>query len=40
MLGLHCYMWVSSSWGKWGLLFLAVNRLLITVVSLVAEHTL
>ena len=28
------------SCGKWGLLFVAVRRLLITVASLVAEHGL
>ena len=29
-----------SSWGEWGLLFVAVRRLLIAVASLVVEHRL
>ena len=36
-LGLHCCARVSSSCGEWGLLFVAARRLLIAVVSLVAE---
>ena len=39
-LGLHCFVWVISSCGEPGLLFLAVYGLLIAVVSLVAEHRL
>ena len=40
VLGLHCCTWVFSSCGEWGLLFVAVHRLLIAVASLVAEHGL
>ena len=40
MLGLHCCTRAFSSCGKWGLLFVAVHRLLIAVASLVAEHGL
>ena len=39
-LGLHCCVWAFSSCGEWGLLFVAVRRLLIAVASLVAEHGL
>ena len=39
-LVLHCCTQASSSYGEWGLLFLVVHRLLITVASLVAEHRL
>ena len=39
-LGLHCCMWAFSSCGEWGLLFVAVRRLLIEVASLVVEHGL
>ena len=39
-LGLHCFVWVISSCGEPGLLFLAVYGLLTAVVSLVAEHRL
>ena len=39
-LGLHCCMWAFSSCVEWGLLFVAVRGLLITVASLVAEHGL
>ena len=39
-LGLHCCVWAFSSWGEWGLLFVAVRGLLIAVASLVAEHGL
>ena len=40
-----CWVFVAahelfSSCGKWGLLFVAVRRLLIAVASLVAEHGL
>ena len=38
-LGLHCCVRAFSSWGEWGLLFVAVCRLLIAVASLV-EHGL
>ena len=34
-LGLHCCMWVFSSCGEWGLLFVAAHGLLIAVASLV-----
>ena len=37
-LGLRCCTWAFSSCTKWGLLFVAVRRLLIAVASLVAEH--
>ena len=37
MLGLHCCVRAFSSCGQWGLLFVAVHRLLIVVASLVAE---
>ena len=40
MLGLHCCIWAFSSCGKWGLLFLAVHRLLTMVASLVEKHRL
>ena len=32
-LGLHCFVWVFSSFGEWGLLFIAVLRFLIAVSS-------
>ena len=32
--------WAFSGCGEWGLLFVAVRRLLIAVTSLVAEHRL
>ena len=38
-LGLRCCMWAFSSCGKWGLLFVALRRL-IAVASLVTEHGL
>ena len=37
VLGLCCCGWAFSSFSKWGLLFIAVLRLLIVVASLV-EH--
>ena len=40
VLDLPCCSWAFSSWGKWGLLFVGVHRLLTVVVSLVAEHRL
>ena len=40
VLGLHCCTGVSSSFGKQGLLFIAVHRLLTEVAALVAEHRL
>ena len=40
MRGLHCCIWAFSSCGKWGLLFLAVHRLLNMVASLVEKHRL
>ena len=39
-LGLRCCTQAFSSCGEWGLLFIAVRRLLIAVASLVAEHRL
>ena len=36
--GLCCCIWAFSSWREWGLLFIAVHRLLIMVASLVVEH--
>ena len=36
--GLHCWAWAFYSCGERGLLFLAVHRLLIEVVSLVVKH--
>ena len=39
-LGLRCCMRAFSSCGERGLLFVAVQRLLIVVVSLVVEHGL
>ena len=39
-LGLRCCAWAFSSCGEWGLLFIAVRRLLIAVTSLVVEHEL
>ena len=40
VVGLNCCIQFFSSYGEWGLLFVAVCRLLIAVVSLVAEHRL
>ena len=40
MLGLRCCVWTFSSFGERGLLFFAVHRLLIAVVSLAEEHGL
>ena len=40
VLGLHCCARAFSSCSEWGLLFVAVRRLLIAVASLVAEHGL
>ena len=40
VLGLCCCVRAFSSCGEQGLLFVAVHRLLIAVVSLVAEHRL
>ena len=40
VLGLRCCVWAFSSCGEWGLLFVAVHRLLIVVASLVVEHGL
>ena len=40
MVGLCCYMQAFPSCGELGLLFVAVHRHLIVVVSLVAEHGL
>ena len=39
-LGLHCCMWVFSSCAEQGLFFIAGNRLLVVVASLVMEHRL
>ena len=39
-LGLHCCVWAFSSCGEHGLLFVAVRRLLIAVVSVVVAHWL
>ena len=39
-LGLHCCVQTFCSGGEWGLLFIAMCRLLIVVASLVAEHGL
>ena len=39
-LGLCCCMRAFSSCGEWGLLFIAVDGLLVAVASLVAEHGL
>ena len=33
VLGLRCYAWAFSSYGEWGLLFVAVRGLLIVVAS-------
>ena len=40
VLGLCCCAWAFSSCGEWGLLLVAVRRLLTAVASLVAEHRL
>ena len=40
VVGLHCCTRVFLSRGEQGLLFAAVNRLLIVVASLAAEHRL
>ena len=40
VLGLHCCTWAFSSCGERGLLFIAVQGLLIAVASLVEEHGL
>ena len=39
-LGLRCCAWAFSSCGEWGLLLVAVRRLLTAVASLVVEHRL
>ena len=39
-LGLCCCTQPFSSYGKWGLLFVVVHRLLIAVASLLAKHGL
>ena len=39
-LGLRCCARAFCSCGEWGLLFVAVHRLLIVVASLIAEHGL
>ena len=39
-LGLRCCVWAFSSCSEWGLLLVALHRLLIEVASLVAEHRL
>ena len=39
-LDLCCCVQAFSSWGQWGLLFIAVRGLLIVVASLVQEHRL
>ena len=38
VLGPHCCARAFSRCGKWGLLFVAVCRILIVVASLVVEH--
>ena len=38
VVGLHYCAWPFSSCGEWGLLFIAVHRLLIVAASLVSEH--
>ena len=38
VLGLRCCTWAFSSCSEWGLLFVALRRLLVAVASLVAEH--
>ena len=40
VLCLRCCVRASSSCGQWGLLFVAVRRLLIAVASPVAKHRL
>ena len=40
IVGLHCSTWAFSRFSEWGLLFIAVCRLLIAMASLVAEHRL
>ena len=40
VLGLPCFAWAFSSCSKWRLIFGVVCGLLITMVSLVAEHRL
>ena len=37
-LDLHCFAWACSSCGEWGLVFVVVLGLLITVASLLVEH--
>ena len=39
-LGVCCSTWAFSSWGEWGLFFVAVCGLLIAVASLVVEQGL
>ena len=39
-LGLRCCAWAFSSCCKWGLLFIAVHRLLMSVTSTVAAQAL
>lgn len=38
--GLYCFAWAFSDCCEWGLLFIKVHGLLISVSSLVAEHSL
>ena len=38
MLGLRCSVWAFSACGEQGLIFVAVQGLLIAVTSLVMEH--
>ena len=40
VLGFRSCAWALSRCGEWGLLFVAVHRLLIAVASLVVEHGL
>ena len=40
VLRLRYCTWAFSNCGEWGLLFVAVHRLLIAAASLVAEHGL
>ena len=38
VLDLCSFAWAFSSWGEWGLHFIAVHRLLIAATSLAVEH--
>ena len=40
VLGLGCFVWVFSSYGEWGLLFIVMCGFLTVAASVVAEYRL